>query len=806
MIADLWQDVRYGARKLFHQPGFTLVAVLTLALGVGATTAIFSFVDAVLLKPLAYKDAERLVEVWDNWSRCHSCPPSPPTFFEWKTMNTVFSSVAAYTGTESLNLTARAHAEQLLGRQVTANYFATLGVEPALGRQFREEEERPGAEQVAIMSNRLWRSRFSADPNIIGARIVLNEKPSTVVGVLPPHQIFDRMENDLWTPLAVPPDRMRRTTQYFNARAKLKLGVTVAQANAEMNRLNESIAQSDPTMKDHHIRVEPLRESVVTTDLRGMLLLALGAVGFILLIACVNVANLLLARGAGRRKEALIRLAVGASGGRLMRQLLTESLLLSGLGAAAGLLLAYWLMKAFLSLSPANMIPTEAAVGLDTRVLLFTLAVSILTGVIFGLLPAWQATRVNLNGLIQEQGAYGSSRRSARDLLLISEIALTFVLVIGAALTLKSFSRLLQVDPGFAADRVLTLRTNLAKTRFPAPAQALSYQNEFLARLRATPGVKAAGVTSGLPMSGVNNGTDFRILGRPETVGVGRGNSRFRAVDANYFNAIGIRLVNGRLFTDRDTLNAPRVVVVNQTLAQKFFPGGDALGAQIIFAGAQPYTIVGVAADVKYNGLAADTPIETFVPLAQVDGDWFDYFGRRVTFVAQTQGDPRELMGAARGFAISIDKDQPIFALKTMDEVVSDSTAEPRFHAFLFFIFGALAMSLAAIGIYGVISYATAQSTREIGIRVALGAQRRDIFKLIIGQGLFLTAIGLATGLAAAFWLTRFLSKLLFRLSPTDAATYAIATAAMLAVAALACYLPARRAAKADPLVALRHE
>jgi predicted permease len=328
----------------------------------------------------------------------------------------------------------------------------------------------------------------------------------------------------------------------------------------------------------------------------------------------------------------------------------------------------------------------------------------------------------------------------------------------------------------------------------------------MLARLRAAAGVKAVGVTSGLPMSRMNNGTDFRILGRPEVRGVGRGNSRFRAVDAGYFGALGIRLVSGRLFTDRDTLNAQRVIVVNQTLAQKFFPAGDALGAQVVFAGPQPYTIVGVAADVKYNGLAEDTPVESYVPISQIDGDWFDFFGRRLTFVAQTQGDPRELMAAARGFAAEVDKDQPIFALKTMEEVVSDSTAEPRFRAFLFFIFGALAMSLAAIGIYGVISYATAQSTREIGIRVALGAQRRDIFRLIIGRGLVLTAIGLAVGLAAAFWLTRFLSKLLFHLSPTDVVTYVIATATMLAVAALACYLPARRAAKADPLIALRHE
>jgi putative ABC transport system permease protein len=807
-MQTLRQDLRYGARTLRQQLSFTVVAVLTLALGIGVTTAIFSFVDAVLLKPLAYQDAERLVTVWDNWRNCQTCPPSPPTFLEWKTMNTVFTHVAGYTSnTQSLNLTGRDEAEQLQARQVTANYFEMLGVPTAWGRHFRADEEQVGNEQVVILSQRLWQRRFNADPNIVGATIMLDEKPHTVVGVLPPHQIFDRMDNDLWTPLTIPPDRMRRTTQYFIARAKLKPGVTLAQANAEMKRLSESIAQADPAMKEHVTKVEPLRQSIVATDLRGTLWLLLGAVGFILLIASVNVANLLLARGAARRKEVLIRLAVGASGWRLMRQLLTESLLLAALGGAFGLILSYWLMKAFVLLSPPGTIPREAVVGLDYRVLLFTLGVSMLTGIFFGLLPAWQATRANLNGLLQEHSLRGSSRHTSRNLLLVSEIALTFVLVIGAALMVKSFSRLLQVDPGFEAERVLTFRSTLAKTRFPTAAQTLAYQNEFLTRLRALPTVKAAGVTGGLPMSGVNFGTDFRILGRPNTRGVGTGNARFRAVDAGYFNTLGIRLVKGRLISERDTPNSPRVVVVNQNLANKFFPDSDPIGGQVTFAGPQPYTIVGVAADVKYNGLDADTPIEMYVPLAQLDEGWtFDSWGRRVTFVAYSSADPKDLIGAVRSIAVSLDKDQPLHDLKTMSEVVAASTATPRFRTFLFFIFGALALLLAAIGIYGVISYATAQITHEIGIRVALGAQRRDIFQLIIGQGMTLTALGLLIGLAGAFWLTRFLSNLLFHISATDAATYVMASGAMLVVAMLACYLPARRATKVDPMVALRHE
>ncbi len=457
-------------------------------------------------------------------------------------------------------------------------------------------------------------------------------------------------------------------------------------------------------------------------------------------------------------------------------------------------------------LSPLGTIPREAVVGLDYRVLFFALGVSMLAGVCCGLLPAWQGTRTNLNGLLQERNLKGSARHTSRNLLLISEIALTFVLVIGAALMVKSFSRLLQVDPGFAAEQVLTFRSTLAKTRFPVAAQVLAYQNELLTRLRALPNVKAAGVTNGLPMSGVSRGTDFRILGRPDSRGVGRGNARFRAVDAGYFNTLDIRSVKGRIISDRDTLNSQRVVVINQTLANRFFPDSNPLGEQVMFAGPQPYTIVGVAADVKYNGLAADVPLEMYVPLAQLEEGWFDGWGRQATFVASASNDPKELMSAVRSIAASLDKDQPLYEIKTMSEVVADSTATPRFRTFLFFVFGALALVLAAVGIYGVISYATAQSTREIGIRVALGAQRSDIFKLIIGRGLTLTLIGLLIGLAGAFWLTSYLSGLLFHISATDAATYVIAAAAMLLVAMLACYLPARRGTKVDPMVALRHE
>ncbi len=807
-MTQLWQDLRYGARTLRQQPGFTLIAVLTLSLGIGATTAIFSFVDAVLLKPLAYPEAERLVTLWDNSERCTNCLPSPPTFVEWKNLNTVFSQVAGYTDyTQSYNLTGHTQAEQLLGRQITANYFDLLGVPIALGRSFVTEEEQVGNEQVVILSQRLWQRRFGADAAIVGQTITLNEKPHLVVGVLPPHPIFDRMDNELWMPLTIPPDRMRRSTQYFSARAKLNPGVTMAQAQAAMNRLAAAVGEADAMMKGHWVIVEPLRHTLVATDLRGTLWLLLGAVSFILLIASVNVANLLLARGAARRKEVLIRLAVGASGWRLVRQLLTESLLLAGSGGVVGLFFAYWLMKAFEQFSPAGSIPPEAVIALDLRVMLFAAGVSLLTGFGFGLLPAWQATQTNLNGLLQEQSLRTASRSRSRSLLLIAEIALTFVLVVGAGLMLKSFSRLLQVDAGFAAEQVLTFRTTLAKTRFPGEAQTLAYQDEMLARLRALPGVQSVGVTGALPMSGVNSGTDFRILSRPnEGPGWGRGNARFRGVEGDYFEALSLRLVKGRLLNERDTLNAQLVVVVNQSLVNKFFPDSEPIGEQILFAGTQAYTIVGVVADVKHSGLAADAPIEVYVPLRQLQGSWFDTWGRRVAFVVRTDGDPDALRDVVRGLALGVDKDQPLFDIRTMGEVVSQSVAVPRFRGLLFSIFGLLSLFLAAVGIYGLTSYMVTQSTKEIGIRMALGAQTGEVMKLIIGRGLWLTLIGTGLGAAGAFGLTRLLRSLLFQVTMTDPLTFISVPVVLVAVTLVACWLPARRATKVDPMVALRCE
>ncbi len=801
------KDLRYGIRMLARKPGFTAIAALTLALGIGVNTAMFSFVDAVLLKPLGYADAERLVTVSETFPQCARCIPSPPTYIEWKTQNTVFSHVSAYTlSTNSVNLTGQGDAEQIQGRFVSANYFETIGIQPSIGRTFAEGEDQIGNEQVVILSNRFWKRKFGADAGVLGSSLTLDEKPYTIIGVLPEGGVLNRMENEVWLPLAIRPDQMRRSTQFFSVRARLKAGVSVEQADAEMKRLAESIAAEDDSRKNFSTIVEPLRKSIVSTDLRGVMLLLMGAVLFILLIASVNVANLLLARGAARHREIVIRTAVGAGRRRLVRQLLTESLLLAVLGGAAGVTLAFWLIEAFTALMPASTIPLEAAVAIDLRALAFTAGVSMLTGVLFGIIPAWQATKVNLRTALQEQSAGASarlSRNKSRNLLLISEIALTFVLVVGATLLIRSFGRLLDVDPGFQSEKALTFRTTLAQSRFSQPAQAAAYQEEMLARIGALPGVKSVSVTNSLPMSGAGGGTDFLVAGRAEKRS---GNARVRAIDADYFKTMGMSLISGRSFAKSDSANSQAVALINENMARKIWPEGDPLGQQLIFLGPHPITIVGVVADTKHNGLSSDSPLEIYVPRAQIPAQWFNFLGRSLNFVARTSEDPKKMIAAVQAVAANIDKDQPLFAIKTLDQVFSESVAEPRFTTLLFGIFGALALLLAATGIYGVMSYSATQRTQEIGIRMALGAAPRDVLTLVMGQGLKIVIAGVIIGAGASFALTRFLSSLLFGVSATDPLAFAITPLLLAGVALGACFAPARRATRVDPIIALRYE
>ncbi|MGE0128683.1 MAG: ADOP family duplicated permease [Blastocatellales bacterium] len=815
MIADFWQDLRFGARMLMKHSGFTLITVLTLALGIGANTAMFSFIDAALLKPLAYRAPDRLVMVWERLPNGSWSIPDIPTFQEWRTRNKVFSHLAAVTSVGGgLYLTGRERAERVRGSFVSANYFDLLGARPALGRGFNADEERAGKEHVVMLSNRCWRQRFGADPNVVGASVTLNNESYTVIGVLPPHGIFDRGLTEVWLPLVFTTEQIRSQSRFFTTLARLKPGVTIEQAEAEMKRATEGLAQQGVTAnKNVSAFVQPLRDNLVGDSLRKMLLLLMGAVFFILLIACANVANLLLARASARQRETAVRATLGASRSRIIRQLLTESALLAAISGGVGIILAFWLIKGFTALMPRFTIPIDVEVAVDWRVLLFTASVSLLTAAIFGLAPAWQASRLDLTKALQERG-YGASARFGRDklrgLLLVSEIALTFTLVIGAALLIRSFTRLLQVDAGFQTERILTFQTDLDKTRYPQAHQLLTYQTEMLNRMRALPDAQSAAVTNTLPLSGSALNMRISIPARPPTASATKDGVGTRAISADYFNALGIRLLKGRFPSDRDTAETPPVIVINQSLAKRHWPDRDLIGEQIQFAGDKfaslSFTIIGVVSDIRHRRLEEEPKPEVYVLFSQMPEKALASFGRTLHFAIRTTNEPSALTSAIRTLAAGVDKNQPLYEVRTMEEMYSKSVATPRFQTILFSLFGALALTLAAVGLYGVMAYSVTQRTHEIGVRVALGAQTRDVMKLVMAQGAVFTLAGLAIGFVAAIGLSRYLSGFLYEIKPTDAVTYLAVASLLGGVATLACYLPARRAAKVDPMVALRHE
>jgi putative ABC transport system permease protein len=763
---------------------------------------------------LAYFEPERLVMVWEQTPETSNTIPTVATFLAWREHQQVFSHLAAITSAGGdLNLTGEGHAERIRGEFVSAGYFEMLGVQPSLGRAFREEEEQPGNERVAVLSHRFWQRRFGGDPAVLGGVITLNNEIHTIVGVLPAGSVFDREASEVWLPLVFKPADLNR--QFFSVTARLKPGITLEQANAELKRFSEGLEQQGLVRSKNHIAfAQPLREHLVRADLRRILLLLLGAVSFILLIACANVANLLLARGSVRQREIAIRAALGAGWPRLMRQFLTESMLLALIGGGAGALLSVCLIKALSTLVPAFTLPTEAQVALDWRVLLFTLGASLLTGALFGVAPAWQAARVNLTKAMQERSSGGSarwSRNKSRSLLLVTQLALTCVLVIGAALLIRSFSRLLAVDPGFHRERMLMLQTNLDAAHYPQAHQLLAYQTELLTRMRELPGVEVAAAASTVPMGGVSSNSVIKVAGsaagEPESFEA----VALRVVTPDYFRALGASLLRGRTLSAQDTAQTAPVAVINQTLAKRRWPERDPLGEQVLCPSRStniPLTIVGIVADLKHWGLDdARTGSEIYLAFAQLPEKMLDSpHGRSLYFVARTNVDPAGLKSAVQSIAAGIDENQPIYRLRTMEEAIASSVAAPRFRAILFSLFGALALILAAAGIYGAIAYAVSQRTREIGIRMALGAQRSDVLKLVMGQGLALTMAGLSLGLAGSFALTRYLASLLFEVKPVDFVTYVTVSLILSIVAIVACYVPARRALKVSPTVALREE
>jgi putative ABC transport system permease protein len=798
---SLWQDLRYGARMLFKQPGFTLIPVLTLALGIGANTAIFSVVNTVLLRPLPFKEPDSLVMIRETkLPQFPEFSVSAGNFLGWQKQNTVFERMAAYTGA-SFNLVGVGDPEQIPGMRVTDGFFAMLGAQPQIGRDFLSEEDQPGRNNVVILSHGLWQRRFGGEAKILNQTLTLNGQSYTVIGVMPASFRFGGRE-PIWTPMAFTTQQAQNHGgHYLSAIGRLKPGVTLDQARAEMVTIAGRLATQYPEANaGWNVKLMSLLEFSVRS-IKPALLVLLAAVAFVLLIACVNVANLLLVRAASRQRELAIRTALGAGRARIMRHLLTESVLLALLGGGVGLLLAKWGMDLLLALAPQDL-PRLSGVSLDGRALAFTAAITLLTGVIFGLFPALQASKPNLNETLKDAGrgsSDGGRRQLVRSSLVVLEVASALVLLVGAGLMIKSFWQLLKVDPGFNPDNALTLSVALPRTKYPEETQQVAFFQQLLEKVSALPGVQAAGISNAMPL-GNDYVAGFEIEGRPPLPPGAGQSTNFYAVSPDYFKAMGITLRRGRLFTERDTKDSPRVAVVNETMAQKIFPNEDPTGKRIKFGrNADSYEIVGIVADVKQYGLDQVTPLQTYEPHTQQTFP-------AMTLVVRTAGPPTEMTAAIRNAVLELDKEQPIANVSTLAQSLSTSIAQQQFSMLLLGVFAAVALLLAAVGIYGVLSYAVTQRTHEIGIRMALGAGRREVLKLVVGHGLRLTLLGVAAGLATAFALTRLMKTLLFGVSATDPLTFGLIALLLIAVALLACYLPARRATQVDPLVALRCE
>jgi putative ABC transport system permease protein len=804
-METLVQDLRYAIRMLLKKPSFTAIVVLALAIGIGANTAIFSVVNAILLRPLPYKHFERISMIWMNNPKLGVAEDwhSYPNYTDYKEQNQVFEDMAAFND-RSFNLTGAGDPVRVVGVWATASMFSVMGVEPALGRSFTEEEEEPGKDLVAVLSHRLWQRSFGGDPGIIGQPISLNGVNRTIVGVMPPSFVFPEKSTELWIPLAITPQRKQaRFAISFKAVGRLKPGVTMEQASADMGaiakRLDEQYFQSD-----YGINLVLLHDQE-TGKVRPALLVLLGAVAFVLLIACANVANLLLARAAMREKEVAVRLALGAGRSRIVRQLLTESALLAVVGGGVGLLLAVVGLKALVALSPAD-IPRLDQTGIDLRVLGFTLAVSLLTGLIFGLVPALQASRPDLNDSLKDggRGSTGGIRgMRVRNLLVVSEIALSLVLLVGAGLLIRSFMRLQQFDLGFNPNNLLTMRIQLPGSKYRDGNQVATFYQQLLQRLEAVPGVQSAGAISSVFLDDTPNSTNFSIEGRPVATGVESIEVPFDSVSPSYFRVMGIPLLAGREFDDRDVQGSTPVAIINQTFANRFFPGEDPIGKRYVYGGPAPnnpwITIVGIVGDMRRTGFDRPVRPETFLPEAQEPSNV-------LTIVTRTASSEASLAGVLRNEVWAIDKDQSVFDIKTMDETLSEMMAQRRFNMLLFGIFAAVALILAAVGIYGVISYSVTQRTHEIGIRIALGAAKSNVLSLIVGQAMSLAGIGIVLGMGASLMLTRLMASLLYGVSATDPVTFSAIALLLAGVALVACYLPARRAAKVDPMIALRYE
>jgi putative ABC transport system permease protein len=798
----MMHDLRYAFRQLIASPGFTAVAILTLALGIGACTAIFSVVNGVLLRPLDYPQPDRIVIIREtNLPQFPEFSVSPPNYLDWQKQTKSYSYLAAYGGAQ-INLTGEGEPQRLIGVGATADYFKVYGVQPVLGRMFLPGEDVTGKDHVVVLSNPFWQRVFGGEKNVIGRSIQLDGEPYTVIGVAPP-DFGQASKVDLWKPLAFSPEERSnkyRGAHYLSVIGRLKPGVSVTQAEAELKLLAAQLARQYPdSNKGWSVFVSPMLDYSVR-DVRVVLYVLLGAVGCVLLIACANIANLLLARATARHRELSIRAALGASRWRLVRQLLTESVLLALVGGAAGLLVAYWGLDALLALAPTDL-PRASGIHLDGAVLIFSFLLSVATGVVFGVAPAWLAAHTDMNESLK-QGSRGSTdaRGRLRGALVVIEVAFALVLLGGAGLLARSFMRLTHVDPGFNPKNATVLRLSLPEKKYEKDAQQVAFADALLERLRALPGVQEVGLTHTLPLLG-DWVLTFEIAGRPPVAPSDLPNTNYYAVTPGYFHAMGIPLIRGRLFTPQDNAKAPHVAVINETMAKQFFPNEDPIGKRInVQNGPDNWRqIVGIVGDIKQYGVDKATTAQTYEPFAQ-------HPFNTLNVVLRTSGSPAALTSALRPAVYSVDKDQPIGKILPLTEIVSETIAKQRFAMTLVVVFSLVALVIASIGIYGVMSYNVVQRRAEIGIRMALGAQTRDVLQLILGSGGKLVGIGLLVGLLATFLATRAMGSILFQTSAYDPFTLGAITLLLAVIALIACLLPAQRATKVNPIEALRDE